>query len=190
MDESYERSIIKKLKAGDIGALTPLVKAYQHRALRAAYLVLQDQELAKDVTQAAFLRAYERIHQFDTNRRFLPWFLRIVVNMSVQMAQKQSRTTSLEGISHADDESWIDTLLSEYKPDPETQLEMRELEQEIHSMLKQLSPDKRAVVVLRYYVDMTEVEMSKLLSVPPGTIKSRLHTARRQLRRLLSLHST
>jgi RNA polymerase sigma-70 factor (ECF subfamily) len=186
MDEQQEYTIIQKLKAGDIHALTPLVRAYQHRALRTAYLVTQNQEMAEDVTQSAFLRAYDKIHQFDTSRRFLPWFLRIVVNMAIQTAKKQSRTFSLDAFSNTDDDWLPGDLLADTVPSPETQLEMQELQQQIEALLQQLSPEKRAVIVLRYYVDCTESEMADLLDVPGGTIKSRLFAARKQLRRLIS----
>lgn len=182
MDELIEHHTIEKLKAGDIKALTPLVQTYQHRALRTAYLVTQDQSLAEDVTQSAFLRAFECIHQFDSSCRFLPWFLRIVVNMAVQSAKKQSRTLSLDTLSN--DDELPDTMLN-----PEVQVEIRELETQIETLLEQLSPEQRAVIVLRYYVDFTETQMAHMLDVPTGTIKSRLFSARKQLRRLISVLS-
>lgn len=186
MDERQEYNIVAKLKAGDIKALSPLVHAYQHRALRTAYLVTQDQALAEDVTQSAFLRAFECIHQFDSSRRFLPWFLRIVVNMSVQIARKQSRTLSLDTISEHVEELTLADLLPDTIPNPEGQIEMRELEDRIETLLEQLSPEQRSVIVLRYYVNFTESQMANLLDVPTGTIKSRLFSARKQLRRLIS----
>jgi RNA polymerase sigma-70 factor, ECF subfamily len=186
MDEHREQIIIAKLKSGDINALAHLVRAYQHRALRAAYLVTQDRALAEDVTQVAFVRVYENIAQFDASRRFLPWFLRIVVNLAVQSAQKQARTLSLDDSPHRDGVTFED-LLADPLPNPETELERQEMEASVQRMLEQLSPDQRAVIVLRYYVDLTEANMSEALAVPPGTIKSRLHAARRQLRSLMRL---
>lgn len=185
MDEHHEYRIIRKLQAGDINALTPLVRAYQHRALRTAYLVTQDQDLAEDITQSAFLRAFDNIHQFDVSRRFLPWFLRIVVNMAVQIVKKQSRTYSLDTVFNQDHELTLSELLSDTMHNPEAQLEIQELEERMENLLQQLSPDQRAVIVLRYYVDFTEAQMAIELDVPRGTIKSRLFSARKQLRRLI-----
>jgi len=186
MDERQEYNIIAKLKAGEIKALSPLVHAFQHRALRTAYLVTQDQSLAEDVTQSAFLRAFECIHQFDSTRRFLPWFLRIVVNMAVQATKKQSRTFSLDTISSHNEELSLVDLLPDTMLNPEAQVEIRELEAHIENLLEQLPPEQRAVIVLRYYVNFTESQMANLLDVPTGTIKSRLFSARKQLRRLIS----
>src|SRR5688572_2198616 len=95
MNEQDEQQLILRLKSGDMKALSSLVIAYQQRALRTAYLVTQDQALAEDACQTAFLRAFAAIEQFDISRRFLPWFLRIVVNVAVQMAKKQARTLPL-----------------------------------------------------------------------------------------------
>lgn len=186
MDERQEYNIVTKLKAGDINALTPLVQAYQHHALRTAYLVTQDQALAEDVTQSAFIRTFECIYQFDRSRRFLPWFLRIVVNMAIQAAKKQSRTFSLDTISNHNEELTLADLLPDTMLNPEAQVEIRELEAQVENLLEQLSPDHRAVIVLHYYVNFTETEMADVLDIPTGTVKSRLFSARRQLRRLIS----
>lgn len=186
---SAEQQVIAKLKAGDIHALTPLVKAHQHRALHVAYLITQDQAHAEDIVQAAFLRAFDGIRQFDATRRFLPWFLRIVVNLAVQSAQKQARTLSLETLTDtAPDDvlSLADALPDQVFDNPEVQLEIRELEDQIQAYLLQLSPPQRAAIVMRYYVDYTEAEMATVLKVPKGTIKSRLFHARQQLRRLMT----
>jgi RNA polymerase sigma-70 factor, ECF subfamily len=188
MDEHQERIVMAKLKAGDINGLEALVTAYQQRALRTAYLVTQDQALAEDVTQSAFVRVFENSAQFDISRRFLPWFLRIVVNLAVQTSRKQSRTVSFDSASTREGVTFEDLLTDQF-PNPETQLEQREMQATIQQMLTQLSPDQRAVIVLRYYVDLTEGSMSEVLAVPPGTIKSRLHAARRQLRSLMRLRS-
>ncbi len=186
MDAHHEQAIITKLKAGELDALTPLVYAYQHRALRTAYLITQDKALAEDVTQSAFLHAFEHIHQFDISRRFMPWFLRIVVNMAVETAKKQSRTFSFDTPSDTDEDLTLADILPDTVPTPEAQLEMHELEIQVEALLRRLPPEQRAVIVLRYYVDFTESQMADVLQVPQGTIKSRLFTARQQLRRLIS----
>lgn len=68
-----ERSAIARLKAGDIGGLAALVEMFQVQAIRTAYLISRDRSLAEDITQAAFIRAYQRIDQFDADASFGPW---------------------------------------------------------------------------------------------------------------------
>jgi RNA polymerase sigma factor (sigma-70 family) len=71
---------ISRLKQGDLNGLETLVSRYQARAVHAAYLIVHDRPLAEDVVQMAFVKVAERIHQFDEQRPFSPWFFRIVVN--------------------------------------------------------------------------------------------------------------
>jgi RNA polymerase sigma-70 factor (ECF subfamily) len=89
-----ERETIDRLKDGDIGGLEELVLRHQVRAIRTAYLITGSRELAEDVVQSAFLRAYERIGQFDSDRPFSPWILRSVVNDAVKAAERASRGRS------------------------------------------------------------------------------------------------
>ena len=92
-----ERAAVERLKQGDIGGLEALVRKYHMRAGRAAYLIVRDHHaLAEDVAQGAFVRAYERIGQFDAERPFGPWFMKIVVNNAVEAARRRERTTSYE----------------------------------------------------------------------------------------------
>jgi RNA polymerase sigma-70 factor (ECF subfamily) len=91
-----ESEAIARLKGGDISGLEPLVRAYQVRAVRAAFLICHDRALAEDLVQAAFVRAYERIGQFNAARPFGPWFLQSVVHDAMKAAARQWRTIPLE----------------------------------------------------------------------------------------------
>ncbi len=179
-----EREAVSRMKRGDIGGLAVLVEHYQVRALRAAYLITQDSALAEDIVQTAFVRAYQRIAQFDSSRPFAPWFLRSVVNAAVQAARRDNRQLSLDAPARAGLESFAD-LLPDAAPSPDEAAEQDELRRVVGQALAQLSPEQRAAVVLRYYLDLDEGEMAAALSIPPGTVKWRLHAARRQLRGLL-----
>jgi RNA polymerase sigma-70 factor (ECF subfamily) len=178
-----ERQAIARLKQGDIEGLETLVCIYQEKAVRAAYLITQDLPLAEDIVQAAFLRAYERIEQFDTGRRFEPWFLRSVINDAIKAARRRQRYIPLDG---ADTQTTLLDLLEDTAPGPLDQLVQTELKQAVREALRMLSPEQRAAVVMRYYLDMSEAEMVETANAPKGTIKWRLHAAREHLRRLLS----
>src|SRR5437867_2966684 len=91
-----ESEAIALLKKGDIGGLEHLVLGYQMRAVRAAYLTTRDLALAEDIVQSAFLRVWERIEQFDAQRPFGPWFMRIVVNDALKATVRRDRTLSLD----------------------------------------------------------------------------------------------
>src|ERR1700694_1420163 len=94
-----EREAIKRLQRGEIGGLEFLVRQEQVRAVRAAYLITPDAPLAQDVVQSAFVKAYERISQFDLERPFGPWFLTSVLHDAVKAARQRDRHLSIDGLA-------------------------------------------------------------------------------------------
>ncbi|MEM9955296.1 MAG: RNA polymerase sigma factor [Chloroflexota bacterium] len=177
--EDYK--IIQRLKQGDIQSLEKLVETYQEKAIRTAYLVTQDKAMARDVVQATFIAVYEAIEHFDSTRPFEPYFMRSVVHAAIRASKKQKRTISLE---HFHEETgYLDDLVA--KTDhPEDALSQQERADAVQALLQRLSPEKRAVIVMKYYLDLSEADMADKLNVPHGTVKSRLYQARQQLKRL------
>lgn len=173
-----ERRAIGRLKRGDVGGLEDLVKAHQVRAVRAAYLICRDRPLAEDVVQGAFVKAYEKIEGFDQGRPFGPWFTKMVVNDAIKVASRRERTTRYEGASP-------DALLEDPGLSPHELLEATEERHRVWRALSKLPPAQRAAVVQRYYLGMSEAEMAGGDGSPPGTIKWRLHAARKRLSKLL-----
>ena len=160
------------------------MRRYQVQAVRTAYLITRDRALAEDIVQAAFLRAYERIGQFDAGRPFGPWFLRSVVNDAIKAAIRDKRLVPFEVDARGEGTPLVD-LLVDPNPGPADLAEAVETRETIWVALGKLPPAQRAVIVLRYYLGLHEVEMADELSCPPGTVKWRLHAARKRLRRLL-----
>ena len=180
-----ERQAVARLKQGQVAGLETLVQLYQLRALRAAYLIVRDRAAAEDVVQSAFLRAYDRIDQYDAGRPFGPWFLRSVVNAAIKASVRQARLVSLDANGDEDDEAaWVN-LLADPAPGPEALAEHGEQREAVWRALGQLSPAQRGAVVRRYYLDESESEMAAGLARSPGTIKWTLHAARERLRTLL-----
>ena len=178
-----ERQAIRRMKRGDIDALAMLVRRYEVQAVRTAYLITHDRLLAEDVVQSAFIRAYQRIDQFDDTRPFAPWFLRSVVNAAIQATRRQQRDLSLDAPA-TDDVTFAD-LLPDTSPGPDDEIERAELRAAVWAALDKLSPEQRATVVMRYFLGLNDEEMSGELDCSPVTVRWRLHTARKQLRVLL-----
>jgi RNA polymerase sigma-70 factor (ECF subfamily) len=178
-----EQRAVARLKRGDIGGLEVLVRRYQVRAVRAAYLVTHDGALAEDIVQGAFVRAYERIEQFDTGQPFGPWFLRSVVNDAIKAASRRERWVSLEASDGA--ETALADRLADSNPGPADLVEAADSRRAVWEALGTLPPTQRAATVLRYYLGLSEAEMAEELACAPGTIKWRLHAARKRLRTLL-----
>ena len=172
-----DRREMERLRQGDISALGTLVNRYQTRALRAAYLVTHDLALAEDVVSGAFLRVFERADQYDQARRFGPWFYRIVVNDAVKAVQRRDRTTTLE---HAE-VTWRQSTSA----DPESTAMLNEERKAVRDALAQLTPSQRGVVVMRYFLELSESEMVVRTGRSRGTVKRHLHDARARMKQLL-----
>jgi RNA polymerase sigma-70 factor (ECF subfamily) len=180
-----ERTAINRLRRGDIRGLVVLVRLYEVEAVRTAFLVTHDRALAEDVVQSVFLQVAERIEQYDKGRPFAPWLMRSVVNAAIQAARRSQRDLSFDAPLTGDIETGFADLLPDPNPGPDMEMEHTELRRAVWEALEQLAPEQRAAVVMRYYFDMSDGEMSDRLHVAPGTVRWRLHAARRQLRVLL-----
>ncbi len=180
-----EQEAIRQLLKHDMSGLEWLVERFQKRAVRAAFLITHDAALAEDVAQTAFIQVWQHARQFDSSRSFEPWFFRIVVNAAVRAAGQSSRALEGNALTRADETDLLE-LVADPSPGPEALAEQTELEDRLWDALQTLSPRQRAVVVMRYYLQMSERAMSRELGVPAGTIKWRLSAARQYLRNLLS----
>jgi len=176
-----ERAAVDRLKRGDVGGLEALVDRYHTRATRAAYLVVRDRALAEDVAQGAFVRAYERISGFDADRPFGPWFMKVVLNEAIAVARRRERVASRE-VADAEE---VLARLADPGAGPHGMAEAEEARRRVWRALEELPPVQRAAIVQRYYLGMSEAEMSERGASPPGTIKRRLHDARRGLSKLV-----
>jgi RNA polymerase sigma-70 factor (ECF subfamily) len=174
------------MKQGDIGGLEALVFRYQAPALEAAYLITHDYGMAEDLVQSAFVCAFERIHQFDSQRPFGPWFLRGVVNSALTAVTAPHHLSLDLAASPASTDPLL-TLIPSLEPGVEATIEAAETKEEILEALERLSPGQRSAVILHYYLDLTDREVAEYLSIPTGTVRRRLHDARKRLRRVLTM---
>ena len=180
-----EAQAIQRLKKGDIGGMEELVVLHQAKALRTACLITRDKEAAKDAVQETFLRLYQRIRFFDETRPLEPYLLRSVVHTAINMAEKCSKEVELDDdIAPAEVESLINRATS-----TEDQVEYLQLKQEIINGISKLDPRERAVIVERYYLELSEKEMAEMHDVAPGTVKWLLNVARKKLRTFMGLES-
>lgn len=171
---------ISRMKQGDLNALEILINRYQVRAVQAAYLIVYDRALAEDIAQTAFVKVAERVEQFDEQRPFAPWFFRIVVNDAIKAVQKRKRIVLLDERA-----ATLAAWLTDPSPSPAQLLEENETRRLILSAIQSLPPEQRAAVVMRYFLEMSEAEMSAKMDRPLSTIKWWLRNARRHLHDLL-----
>ncbi len=171
--------LIARARAGDQNAFTELVRRYQEVAFRTAYVILADPDAAADAAQEAFIKAFRSLPGFDPKRPFKPWILRIVVNeaLNLKKAARRRRGLALRLREAA--------ALGDAAPSPEAAVLARERLQALADALLELPADDRAVVALRYFQKLGEVEMAEVLGCPRGTVKSRLHRALGRLREIV-----
>jgi RNA polymerase sigma-70 factor, ECF subfamily len=167
LERRRERRWIKAAQSGSEQALEHLYRRHWPWAHRAAYLVVHDAAAAEDIAQEAFLSAIRSLDRFDRGRPFGPWLNRIVVNRAIDWARARSLRRETGAELEAED------VVAE--PAPETGSAV--YSDDVVRALKQLSPEHRAVVVLRYLLDYTPGEIAKALGLPRGTVNSRLRRA-------------
>jgi len=177
---------ITRLKRGDLTGLDALIERYQLRAVRATYLIVRDRPLAEDIVQESFVQLVRKIHKFDQARPFPPWFFRCVTNDALKAVQRQKRQVSLDGAESTHDTGLL-AVLQDPQPSPEAQAIQAETCQEVWQALEKLTLEQRTVIVQRYYLGLSESEMSAALQRPAGTVKWLLHIARKRLHGLLAV---
>lgn len=183
-----EAILVEQARTGDMSAFGRLVTRYQDRVLNTCWRVCGNLEDARDLTQEAFLHAMEKIGSFRQQANFYTWLFRIAMNLSISHRRKAARAVKLslhgpEGQSVCDDPSArLHGRVSNDPVDPPAKLSAREVETLVAEGLEQLDDDHRAVIVLRDIESFDYQQIAEILELPVGTVKSRLHRARMELR--------
>jgi RNA polymerase sigma-70 factor, ECF subfamily len=153
-----ERAWVRGAQAGSVSDLEALFRLQWPRAYRAAYLVCHDAAAAEDIAQESFLAAVRSLERFDRRRPFGPWLHRIVVNRAIDWSRARSLRAEVELHETA--------AATEAGPSGNSHT--------VASALAALSPEHRAVIVLRHLLEYTPGEIADLLELPRGTVNSRL----------------
>ncbi len=179
-----EELLVRYRQAGDRDAFAQLVKRYERELYSYLRRYLGDAELAEDVFQAAFLQVHLKCDSFQEGRRFRPWLYAVATNQAIdaQRRGRRHRMASLDGGADADPDAGrlMDTLESQ-EVDPLENVSRQEGGARVQQALDGLSDQMRTVVHLVYYQGMKYREAAEVLSVPVGTVKSRLHAAIQKL---------
>ena len=151
-----ERARVRGAQQGSVSDLEALFRTHWPRAFRAAYLVAHDAAAAEDIAQESFLAAIRSLDRFDRRRPFGPWLHRIVVNRAIDWTRARALRSEVE--LHES----VAAVAAPTEPD------------ETFSTLARLPPEQRAVIVMRYVLDLTPGEIAEALDLPRGTVNSRL----------------
>src|SRR5271166_3464954 len=179
--------LVNRARAGDVEAFEKLVRQYDRQVFRIAQHITQNREDAEDVVQDAFLKAYEKLNQFQGNSKFYTWLVRIAVNESLMRLRKR-RTGKMVSIDEdiETDEGSVPRDLADWAPDPEQNYGQAELAEILRKTIQGLPQGFRIVFALRDVEGLSTEETAETLGLSVPAVKSRLLRARLQLRERLS----
>jgi RNA polymerase sigma-70 factor (ECF subfamily) len=175
--------LISDCLAGHSSAFGELVRRYQDRLFNTVYRQLDNEADANDVVQEAFLNAYLSLDSFKGDSQFFTWLYRIARNTAISLKRKQKIVLSMH--AGPEGEHGIDPLDDSEGNRPGSAMERAEEDRKTLAALNRLSPEHREVLILKDMEDMKYEVIAEILGVPIGTVRSRLHRARIELREIL-----
>jgi RNA polymerase sigma-70 factor (ECF subfamily) len=173
MTSRDDAQLVRLCRQGDAAAYGELIDRYQKPLFNTALRMTGDHEEARDITQSAFVKAYERLDSFNPEFKFFSWIYRILLNESLNTLKQRRQNADIDPDQLAHNRT------------PEGEYEAQKLSAEIDAALRSLALEYRVVIVLRHFNEMSYDEMSEILSIPAKTVKSRLYTARQNLAAIL-----
>lgn len=178
-----DQILIERCLKGDHAAFGELVEMYQERVYHFVYRLVDNAEDAMDVVQDAFIHAYQALHSFKGESQFTTWLHRIAYNAAVSLKRKRKVVISIDAARNGDIR--LDPVDESCEAMPGYRVEQQEQHRRLQDALAKLSAEHRAVLIMKDLEGHKYETMSEILDVPIGTVRSRLHRARLELRDLL-----
>ena len=176
-----DSELLVRYMAGDEDAFEEIVDRYKNPLYAFLRRFLNRQELVEDVFQETFLQLYSSKGSFDTSRPLRPWLFTIAANKAKDALRKMQRHASMElgAVADAADVSIDDVvnLLTSYKVTPDEEVSKGETAQRVREIIANMPEKLRGILILAYFEQFSYKQMAEILSIPIGTVKSRLHTA-------------
>jgi len=186
--ERTDWDLVRLAGDGDRDAFRELVERYQRRVLAVVMGMLHDREAALDVTQETFIKAFRSIGRFKGDASFYTWIYRIAVNLAIDYQRREWRRPIVENNRpFADSNEDVLDRIGDETPggDPFQAAKDSELRARVREAIDELTPDHKAVILLRELEGLSYEEISRVMQCSKGTVMSRLHYARKKLQRRL-----
>jgi len=180
-----DRALVEQVKAGQTQSYGELVRRYQDRIFNTCWRICGHLEDARDLTQEAFLKAFENLDGYRHESGFYTWIFRVATNLAISHRRSAGRRRALLDGQSGAARSQADALVRRMESEGNVPHESGDESGRVAAMLQTLDDDHRAVVVLRDIEGFDYQEIAEILGVPAGTVKSRLHRARMSLREAL-----
>jgi RNA polymerase sigma-70 factor (ECF subfamily) len=175
MIEDDDRKLVEDCLSGKTEAFSGILDRYERPVYNLAYRMVGNSEDAVEVTQIVFIKAFENLDTYNSAFRFFTWIYRIAVNESINFRKSRKQFETL-----------VDRDLGGSFETPETKYVSEELNKSLLDAIGSLKEDYRAVIILRHLQELSYEEISEVLDISTKQVKSRLFTARTQLRELLT----
>ena len=184
-DPDIER--VRSAQQGSKADFGKLVTQYYEMVYAIAFGVVRNREAARDVAQEVFMKAWREIGRFAGQSKFKTWLYRISINASIDWTRQRRPAESLDATDASDDEDRPALIITDKGPGPRDLSVQSELRRILDQAIEKLSPDHRAVIVLREWQELSYEEIAEILNVQTGTVMSRLFYARKKLAELLPM---
>jgi RNA polymerase sigma-70 factor (ECF subfamily) len=179
--EIAEWELVRKCQNGDVAAYEDIAAKYYRRVFMVILGVVHDRDDAMDVAQETFYRAFKNIKRFKGGSNFYTWIYRIAVNLAIDLQRRKKRSSV--DLKEDMDEVIVETEAS--GNDPFRELHDRRLGEKLFRAIDELTPDHKAVIVMRAVEGLSYKEIGRIMGCSEGTIMSRLHYARKKLQEKL-----
>jgi RNA polymerase sigma-70 factor, ECF subfamily len=166
--------LVKECLKGDRKSFEEIVEKYYAIIFRLSFRITRDHDNAEEITQSAFVKAYENLNSYDYKYKFFSWLYRITVNEAINFSKRENRSSE------------ISEQIIANEGDPDKIYEEMELKKKIHDAIMQLDILYRLPIVLKHLFDYSYKELSYVLDIPEKTVKSRLFTGRQLLKEILT----
>jgi RNA polymerase sigma-70 factor (ECF subfamily) len=185
-----DRELAKLAAKGREMAFRELLSRYERPVFSLVYRMVRDRTLAEDLSQEAFIRAFNAIESYKSRYKFSSWIFKIANNHTIDYLRKRKlETVSIDGSPHArtsEEEAQTRLVVESHEEAPDKYVESRELGGQIEEAIGQLRPEYRTAVLLRHVEGYTYEEISEIMELPLGTVKTYLHRARGELKGILA----
>lgn len=180
-----DSDLVLRARSGDRTAFGILVDRHYEMVYALAYGVLHEREAARDTAQEVFLKVFREIEKFEGRSKFKTWLHRVVVNAALDEGRRRRPAESIDRTGEDDDRPRRE--ITETGPGPRELASRREMRELVEEAMAKLSPDHRAVLVLREWEGLSYEEIAETLGIEMGTVMSRLFYARKRLEEIVKI---
>jgi RNA polymerase sigma-70 factor (ECF subfamily) len=184
--ERSDHELVRASRHGDKEAFRELVERYQRKVTSVAVGMVHNRDDAIEIAQETFVKAFENLDKFKGESSFYTWLYRIVVNRAIDFRRRERRHPTIALEDWAGEGEGYEEILREDRPnDPYEETQSREVGARVAEAINELTPDHKAVILLREVEGLSYEEISRVMQCSKGTVMSRLHYARKKLQKRL-----